>query len=52
MFSFSGAKVRQFSYTRQISPKKIAKNFLFIDINQNDQVQKGLFCVFQAIYSG
>ena len=35
MFSFSDAKVRRFSYTRQISQKKITKNFLFIDINQN-----------------
>lgn len=49
MFSFSGAKVRRFSYTRQISQKKITKNFLFIDINQNRQVPKGLFGVFQAI---
>ena len=49
MFSFSGAKVRRFSYTRQISQKKITKNFLFMDINQNRQVPKGLFGVFQAI---
>lgn len=34
MFSFSGAKVRRFSYTHQISQQKTTKNFPFIDIYQ------------------
>ena len=34
MFSFSAAKVRRFSYSRQISRKKNKKNSLFIDIYQ------------------
>ena len=35
MFSFAGAKVRQFYATNQIYEQESTKSFLFIDIYQN-----------------
>ena len=35
MFSFAGAKVRQFCATNQIYEQESTKSFLFIDIYQN-----------------
>ncbi len=41
MFSFAGAKVRQFCATNQIYEQESAKTFFFIDINQNTVHLKG-----------
>ena len=50
MFSFSGAKVRRFSYMHQIFRYEKTKISTFVDINQNHHIENSLQTPFKALY--